>query len=414
MRPIAPSRTSRHAELKLLFHIARTRMDALGEQQLIELVRQDIDWQYAFRQARWHGTLPLLYWHLESICPHDVPVEVRQDLRSHVHDWARSSLSRTKELLQILGQFEAHSIEIVPYKGPFLATSLYHNLALRPYGDLDLFIRRSDFRAAKELLLSLGYQPKYRLTSRQEALLLRSRRVYDLYHEQQRVILELHWSIVPEYFSSTYEGEDLWARLIPVSLAGRTFRMLSPEDCLLVLCLHGAKHLWHRIIWICDIAELVRAHPEMSWSSIQQRARNIGCERMVFLGIHLARELLDAPVPPDVSREIEGQRAIPELAESVYGLLMNDAPSMPGGWPSSLFYLKVRERLRHKAADMLRVMLVPNPEDWSQFPFWLSCRLARPVRLLGRYGFRNLRRSGSNRTGEASDSPIESKSHPIK
>lgn len=415
MRTIGASRTSKRVEVELLFHVARTRMDALARQQLIELVRQDLDWPYTSRQARWHGTLPLLYWHLESTCPHEVPAEVRQDLRSQVHIWARSCLSRTRELLRILSQFETLGIDAVPYKGPLLAASLYHNLALRPYGDLDLFIRRSDFRAAKELLLSLGYQPKYRLTSRQEAVVLRSRRVYDLYHKQHRVILELHWSVVPEYFSSAYEGEDLWTRLIPVSLAGRTFRTLSPEDCLLVFCLHGAKHLWHRIIWICDIAELIRAHPDMSWTRIQQRARTIGCERMVLLGIHLARELLDAPVPRDLSREIETQHGIPELAESVYRLLVNDEPGVPGGWESGLFYLKVRESLRQKAADMLRVMLIPNPEDWAHSPTWLSCRLARPVRLLKRYGFCASRLPRSNGTGrEASDPQLENRSDPVE
>jgi hypothetical protein len=415
MSSFGAHRASRRPELELFIHVARTRIDDAGARRLIELVQQDLDWQYTSRLARWHGILPLLYWHLESICPHAVPVEVRQKLRSHVRDWARSSLFRTSELLRILSRFEDHGVEVVPYKGPFLAASLYRNLALRPYGDLDLFIRRSDFQAAKELLVSLDYEPNYRLTARQEAVVLRSRRVYDMCHRHRGTTLELHWSIVPEYFSSTYEGEDLWARLIPMTLAGRTFRMFSPEDRLLILCLHGAKHLWSRMIWICDIAELIRARPEMSWTMTLERARAIGCERMVFLGIYLARELLGAPVPHDIIQQIQTERAVANLAEKVYGRMENDVLAVPGGWESSLFYLRVREKLGRKAADMLRVMLVTNPEDWAQFPIWLPSWLTRPFRLLKRYGFRALRRpSPSPESRAVPDSPIASGSDHIE
>ena len=35
-------------------------------------------------------------------------------------------------------------------------------------------------------------------------------------------------------------------------------RVLAPNDLLLILCVHASWHLWGRLLWICDVAELIR------------------------------------------------------------------------------------------------------------------------------------------------------------
>ena len=70
---------------------------------------------------------------------------------------------------------------------------------------------------------------------------------------------------------------------------------MQPEDLLLVLCLHGSKHCWERLAWICDVAELIGANPELDWNEIMRRSAALNIEKAVMLGLDLASELVDAP-----------------------------------------------------------------------------------------------------------------------
>src|SRR3712207_8653927 len=40
---------------------------------------------------------------------------------------------------------------------------------------------------------------------------------------------------------------------------------------LLILCVHGTKHIWGRLSWICDVAELLRTQPDMDWEYVLDR-----------------------------------------------------------------------------------------------------------------------------------------------
>ena len=50
-------------------------------------------------------------------------------------------------------------------------------------------------------------------------------------------------------------------RLEEVATAGTTFRTLPADVLLVALCVHGAKHVWERLGWIVDVAELIAAAP---------------------------------------------------------------------------------------------------------------------------------------------------------
>ena len=114
------------------------------------------------------------------------------------------------------------------------------------------------------------------------------------------------------------------------------------------------------------------------------------------------------------NQQVRMHPVLPRLADKVLELLVTEELAVPGGWESGLFYLRIREKLGQKAADMLRVMLVANPEDWADSPIWLSYGPTRPLRLLKRYGFRAFRCPGSSPTSRGvHDSQIASGSNAI-
>jgi hypothetical protein len=129
---------------------------------------------------------------------------------------------------------------------------------------------------------------------------------------------------------------------------------LHPEDLLLLLCVHGSRHYWSQLNWICDIAELLRARPGIDWGGLLARAGAAGGVRMLLLGLLLAAEVLEVPLPPEVARQARSDWVVRELAAQVRGWLFRELADEKdeGGPPSEVlfhsFLLRVRERARDR------------------------------------------------------------------
>jgi hypothetical protein len=136
---------------------------------------------------------------------------------------------------------------------------------------------------------------------------------------------------------------------------------VAPEDLLLLLCVHRAKHYWSKLGWICDVAELLRAHPRLNWPAVLLQAKQSGARRMLFLGLFLAHELLGAKLPEEAGKEIESDIVVPRLADKVQARLFADHQRDISAVNDALFYLRLRERLRERLACALYLTYVRLP-----------------------------------------------------
>jgi ATP-binding cassette subfamily C protein len=127
--------------------------------------------------------------------------------------------------------------------------------------------------------------------------------------------VELQWEIVPRYFSFSLNLEVLRERLQLVPLGGATVPTVSPEDLLLILCVHVSKHFWERLLWVCDVAEVVKAHRGMDWGRLMERAAALGSERMLLPGLSLAHNLLEADLPKKVLGRVRAHPGVGTRAE---------------------------------------------------------------------------------------------------
>jgi hypothetical protein len=364
----------------LLRYCARMRIDSENGERIELLLRKELDWPYLSQKALRHGLMPLLYRNLKSTCPNAVPEAVLGQLRQYFLANAARNLFLTEELLELLHLFEAHGIPAIPYKGPVLAASIYGDLTLRQVSDLDILIRKEDMLEARDLLVPLGYRPQFELTHAQAAAYQRSQYEFLLIRNKGRLTVELKWEIVDRFFSFPMDYECLWGRLKPISLDGKEVLTFSPEDLLLILCVHGAKHLWTNLIWVCDVAELVRLYRGLDWEWVMKQASAVGSQRMLFLGLFLARSLLDAPLPEEIRKQVEAEPMVKRLAKQVEQRIFHESDGLPGLWETSLFHLKGRERLKDRIWYCSRLAMSITPGD---------C-LIRPVRLVGKYGLKPL------------------------
>lgn len=372
-------------EVELLLGCARVQVDATQATRFRSLIQNGLDWEYLLQLADRHGLQPLLHWHLNAVCGESVPAIHRQHLRLTFQRISALNIFLSRELQRLLSLFAAQNVVAVPYKGPALAAQLYGNVALRQFSDLDILVHPRDLRRARDVLLAEGYAPLPPLTEGQQAVLLRTQCNLPFTREGNRLVVELHWTVSAPCFAEPFQVDDFWARLEDVRLEDTNIKRPAAEDLLLALCIHGSKHLWERLAWICDIAGLIDQHQELDWEQLIARARATGNERMLLLGLRLAVDLLSAKLPAKIEQTLNSDPAVPALAAGIVRFLFTPELKPSGVAGYFRFQLKARRRLRDKL-NYLRFALSPTDQDLVQIrlpaPLTFVYYLLRPVRMV--------------------------------
>lgn len=398
--PVKPkiSSVSTYPEIEVLLCCASTRIESERVERLKATLKQDIDWAKLMQMASCHKVMPLLYWNLNANCAEAVPKHILAKLRVDFFANTRHSLFLSGELVRLLNLFKAQGIPALCFKGPVLAASVYGNLSLRQFSDLDILIRERDIERAKQLFLSEGYRMKIEhieVTEEQEATFVRSQNIHKLVREaaypfinqQKEVMAELHWGVMPKYFSFPIDSKALWDDLAQASIAGNAVPSLSPENTLLMLVGHGTKDCWTQLARICDVAELIRSHPELNWVKLMHMAKALGGERMLFVGLMLAHKLLGTTLPKDVWQKIQTDPTVELLANQVCEKLFHNKDNSYKDGTITNFHLSSRERLADRLRYFLFLAITPTTSDWlllplAKFPAFIYY-LLRLIRLVG-------------------------------
>ncbi|HXJ42843.1 MAG TPA: nucleotidyltransferase family protein, partial [Bryobacteraceae bacterium] len=237
-------------EREFLLSCASAVHDEAARAEFRRLAERDLDWNYVLATADLHGMLPLLKSRLDEFCPHVLAGTTAAELGRACLANAVRNLALTGELIHLLRLFEAQGIEVVPFKGPALAEQIFGNVAMRQFCDLDILVRPESVSRAKALLLARGYTPEFLLSPARESEYIRAEHALQFRRTEGNVVMELHWSFGAKNQAFPLSAGDVWQRLEQGQLQGTPIRVLSAEDLLLYLCMHGAKHGWERLEWI--------------------------------------------------------------------------------------------------------------------------------------------------------------------
>ncbi len=346
-------------ELELLLLCARMRVDEDQAQRISRLLGRRLDWDGLILTARRHGLVPLLYRTLSGLRSGNVPPDIFGRLRSLFEVFGLQNLLHVSVLLGALRALGEAGVTATPYKGPALAAFLFRDIALRQFSDIDLLVRPCDALRARRVLLDQGYIPSRRISDRAEAAYVRFHCGFSFAVESQ-FIVDLNWRVAPWYWRLPEIPDSAWKGLGRLSLTGVSVPWFAPEDLLFVLCLHGCKHKWDSMKWVVDVAELVRIQTDLDWREVIENARRTGSERMVFLGLFLANELLDARLPADVLAAVRSKPLVAILAAEVCDNLFAVYAEPAGTLTELAFIARAAERFSTK----------------------LSCHILRPLYFL--------------------------------
>jgi hypothetical protein len=226
--------------------------------------------------ARSQRVAPLLHRALLSRAA--LPEEIAQALHQAYIDTARANLYLMHEFQQILQALTSRGLPVVVGKGPLLVEQVYRDPALRPFSDLDIFVRWEHVPAVMSCLRESGLQPVAEpypgqaLDFEKELLFTRPGII--------PVNVDLHWVLFgPTYYHHHRVPQDwLWGLTGPAQAAGVPVQAWRLE----VQILHLASHLLmdhtggSDLLWWYDLAALFQEnHPSLQWDLIVEYAQRL-------------------------------------------------------------------------------------------------------------------------------------------
>jgi hypothetical protein len=351
------------------------------------LVEPSVDWAAVLHLAEHHGTSSIVYRNLSrlsNVIPPDPLRELCQRYEQNVH----KSLLLATELIRILDCVEALRIELIPYKGAMLSENYYGDMAIRQSGDIDLFVRAGDVAQAKDAVRELGYAPRVNIPKWAEGDYLATGYECTFDSPAGKNLLELQWALQSRFYAVDFEMEGLFARAVEGTVAGRAVKTLAPEDLLLVLCAHAAKHAWGRLIWLCDIAQIVKRE-NLNWDLVRGRVRTYGIERILHISLLLAKRFCRMEIPAAFEAALDDETAalVDEVAGNMACGVSFEQEQVSYFW----FMMRLRERRMDRVRFLTRLAFTPGPGEWEAvrlprflFPLYRVVRLARLAGRLGR------------------------------
>jgi hypothetical protein len=352
---------------------------------LKEQLRRPVDWPVLLKLAEEHSVLGLLAMRIREFGG-AAPPEILQEMRERQRAQALFTLRVTAEMFRLLERFAEGGVEALVIKGPVLSVRCYGDPGLRHYGDLDLIVRDADILRSTELMLSLGYEASVPLTAIQAEKIPGE---YVFRQTSMKLLVEFHTELTFRYHPRPLPLENLFARQTRVNIDSHLVPALSPEDELLLICIHGAKHFWEQLSYIADVAAFVTVQ-DLDWARVLAASEEVRGERMLYLGLCLAADVLDAPLPEKVAERARSDRAIDPLVSRVVQWLPAAGAAAPGIVERAMFRMRMRGGVFSAIAYLFRLSFSPTEEDWVEGAenkrHWLLDALGRPFRLARKYG----------------------------
>lgn len=269
-------------EMRLLLDACRTgdaasRPEPLDSNRLLAL-------------ARYHRVSGLL-WQARSTLP--LPDEAQAPLQAASRRTLRSNMLLDAALSDVLETAQTLGVPVILLKGIHLIHTVYACSSLRPLSDMDLLVPPEDAPRLVTSLAAQGY-----LSPPHAGFSLREDREVRLLRGQPfTVALDLHTDLNRPTRHHGFPMGMMWKRAVPVSGVPNALG-LAPADQLVFLCAHAVPHAFGQLIWLHDIAAVLRHHTEKGFGAeLTAAARACRAVRAVAAGLSMAHRFLDAPLP---------------------------------------------------------------------------------------------------------------------
>lgn len=246
--------------------------------------------------------------HALTICINSLPAHWNKEY-INVENKLTAYMSELNKTASILAK---HNIPLLALKNSGITIGMYPYLGACPMGDIDVLVKKSQFREAHEILTSHGYKLKFRSELEDDTIEDAERgggAEYSVVLDNgDHLWFELQWRpIAGRWIQPNQEpsADDLVNRSIPIK--GSNVRLLSPEDNLIQVCLHTAKHTFVRAPGFrlhTDVDRIVSTQ-KINWNIFQDMVIKLKTKTAVYISLSMAYNLLGTEIPKSTLKYIE-------------------------------------------------------------------------------------------------------------
>ncbi|MGA2411064.1 MAG: nucleotidyltransferase family protein [Candidatus Binataceae bacterium] len=374
------------AEVRLLLSSLRNDRGPASPFEAAGLTAEEcagLDWPRLIQMAAEHGVQPQLYQSLKAAGA--IPPAILTAMRAQYYGSSLASLKLARGLAHLASRLKDAGVSAIAFKGPVLALKVRGDLSIRQFNDIDLLVRPQDAGRATEVLIAENYWPRHFNPANAERSIARC-------YEDEFIrlpdvqMVDLHWDLSPRYFPYGPPADQVWRRAELFTLEGSEVRTMGALDLVLYLAVHGTKHGWANAGAVCDLAAALNADPSLDRLQLLREADEFGCLRMLLLGAALARNLLGAPIPPELADRLDAAPAIDALARGAERRMFKHVGVRTGLYLDWIVPLRLLPDGRSRMHYVLHRGLWPAPEDLEfidlpplLYPLYFPLR---PVRLL--------------------------------
>ncbi|MBQ4360569.1 MAG: nucleotidyltransferase family protein [Proteobacteria bacterium] len=232
-------------------------------------------------------------------------------------DWKYRLNQRFEALDALADALKQKGIPLIALKNAGIARGIYPYPEECPMGDFDVLVKKSDFEAAHEVVMSQGFSLGFRAenTIEKEGVkegLLSGGTEYKKELADDTLWLELQWRpIAGRWIAPEVEpkADDLFETAMPIK--GSNILLQDPVSNLLQVSLHTAKHSYVRAPGLrlhTDVDRIVRAYPKLDWDAFVCRVKRMNVGVSVFFSLAIPADLFGTPIPEEVIDALEPPR----------------------------------------------------------------------------------------------------------
>lgn len=265
--------------------------------------------EFLFSQAKLNGVSSIIGHTLSIVLGKDnVPSHWLEEYEK-VNERITSYMNELEKVARLL---DKNNIQLLALKNSGISKGLYPYYGSCPMGDIDVLVSKLVFKRAHAILTEAGYKLKFRSEFEEKNIEDAERgggAEYSVTLENgEHLWFELQWRpVAGRWIQPEQEPkvDDLIIRSKPIN--NSKVRLLSPEDNLLQVALHTAKHTFVRAPGFrlhTDVDRIVTVE-DIDWTMFTSRVCKLKTKTAVYLSLDMAKTLLGTRVPDNVLKALK-------------------------------------------------------------------------------------------------------------
>jgi len=285
----------------LLLDVKLDDKDQAAREAEILVNSHTIDWDELYDRAGAHRIRPQIAELIRRISSPGIPGAFRERLDDYCRENLSLQLRTIAEFTRVKKILDEAGIEVVPFKGFWLAQEFYGDLSLREAGDLDLYFNVRDFDRLVTLLIENGYKAE---TSSSPAFIKKMKKIsaefnFERYESGEKVLhAEFHWRLGSGFHGLDITLDELTPHITTGLIDGRSYPVFTPSaNLLLALMHHGGKDPLIRLKYFIDMAMLLRKPDETDPEWVRRMSKKFRMERLLGVTMILTEQITGINVP---------------------------------------------------------------------------------------------------------------------